>query len=211
MHVPLTIAVFILLAAAMIVLRARWSRLADRTRRRITFAAVSILALQACSTFSGYDTAFDHFNYVVLWAVLTAYLFFLMRFSLLRPRWFTALIALVLWLPLFSTSIFLRFAETLAGFPRSVTSLGGNVYTETIAWRTDPSESSGADFSIYAVPPHLPFLRHHLIGLRLFNRQCDTAHAIASLSPDHKHVLYTCPPPLQHPEDPPVHTQQPLN
>lgn len=210
MHVLTTLAAFILLTAAMILLRTRWPSLSERVRRRITIAAIAVLALTTFSSISGYVTASHTLNDLVLWAVLVAYLLFLMRFSLIRPRWFTVPIAIILLLPILSTSIFLRFAETISGFPRAVTSLGDHVFSETTTWHTDPSEASGIDFSIYAVPPHLPFIRRHRAALRFYNRQCDAAHASAQLSPDHARVLYTCPA-LPGNDDLPTHTQQPLD
>src|SRR5271170_3507847 len=107
MHVPLTLAVFLLLTTAIVLLRIFWSRLSPRTRRALRLSAGTIFVLFFLSFVSRWGPSSDRLNSVFYWSALLSYEFFVLLFTHLRPRWLTATIAVVLILPLFSASVFL--------------------------------------------------------------------------------------------------------
>jgi len=193
MHVPLTLAVFLLLTTAIVLLRIFWSRLSPRTRRALRLSAGTIFVLFFLSFVSRWGPSSDRLNSVFYWSALLSYEFFVLLFTHLRPRWLTATIAVVLILPLFSASVFLPLTGLFDTSTHTVVSLDDNFLSERVPWGEGPPPTTGTDLYIYYQPPWMPLFRRHVQAARYFNGQCDASAAHATLQPDRKSVLMSCP------------------
>lgn len=139
------------------------------------------------------STSSSHLNAVFYWLAAASYGFFLLLFTLLRPRWLTTMIAIILFFPILSASAFLPLAELFNPAPHTVVSLGPDLISDNVPWGTGPVPIAGFDFTIYSTPSWTRFLRRRRQAARYFNGQCDAAHASAMIQPDGEHALMTCP------------------
>ncbi|MDW5266735.1 MULTISPECIES: hypothetical protein [Acidobacteriaceae] len=190
---PLTFAALAILTGVLFLLRLRWLRLSQRTRTTLIGCAGAALILYSLIFITGWDTSSNHLNAAIYWAAVAGYEFFLLLFTLLRPRWLTTIIAAVLMLPVLSASPFLPLAELFNPAPHTTVSIGPNFISDRVAWGTGTGPNSGFDLVIYSQPSWTHFLRHRRQGSRYFNGQCDASRAYATLQPDGKHVLMSCP------------------
>jgi hypothetical protein len=149
---------------------------------------------------SHWSTSSTPLNAVIYWAAIAGYEFFLLLFTLLRPRWLTIIIAAVLMLPILSASPFLPLAELFNIAPHTSASIGPNLITDLAPWGggTNPP---GFDLTIYSHPSWTRFFRHRRQASRYFSGQCDASKASATLQPDGKHVLMSCPAAPNQPPD----------
>ena len=61
-------------------------------------------------------------------------------------------------------------------------------------WRAVFGGTSGVDLNIYYRPAWLPFVRHGVSFVRLYNGQCNTSEVSVVLSADHTRAMVSCPP-----------------
>lgn len=198
---PLTFAVLLLMTGALVVLRLRWSRLTPKIHRVIIFCACAALLLHAISFATGWSTSSDHLNAAVYWIAMAAYEFFILLFTLLRPRWLTTTIAIILIVPVFSASPFLPLADLFYSAPHTVVRIGPNIISDRAPTGPEHTDSSGFDLAIYSHPSWTQFLRRRRQASHYFSAQCDASQASATLQPDGKHVLMSCPAAPNQPPD----------
>lgn len=193
MHVPVTLATLILLTAALILLRLRWHHLhANAKRLLILFAVFSIITTVFILT-TKISTISFLFNAFLYWCFVLSYIFLVLLFTLLRPKLLSAVIAVVLILPLLSASAFLPLTMLFANPPRVVQTLGDNLVSERTPIDALTPTASGADLTVYYRPTWAPFLQKNKLGSRYLNSQCDANASYAVLRPDHASVLMVCP------------------
>ncbi len=190
---PLTFAVLALLTGALIILRLRWRHLSLKTHRILIVCACAALLLFAIPHAADWSTASNRLNAAFYWFAVAAYEFFLLLFTLLRPKWLTTMIAIILLVPILSASAFLPLAELFNPAPHTVVSISPHLISERTPWGTGTGASSGFDLAIYSQPSWTHLLRLRRQGARYYNSQCDSAQAFATLQPDGKHVLMSCP------------------
>ncbi|WP_213806075.1 hypothetical protein [Granulicella sp. dw_53] len=192
MHLLLTLAVLALLTAAIVVLRLFWTSLGRGVHRVLLVAAFAAILFYGLTKASNWSTTSELFNALLTWSALASYEFFLMLFTTLRPRKFTSIIAIVLALPLLSTSVVLELTYLFRTKQITIADLGYKFYSDKIYWDAKPSQSSGIDFIIYYRSGFLP-LRRRVQGARLYDTQCITRETYAVLQPGHNSVLVVCP------------------
>lgn len=190
---PLTFAALALLTGALILLRIRWRCLSQKTHKALIVCASAAILLYLFTLATGWNTAFYHLNAALYWLAVAGYEFFVLLFTLLRPRWLTAAIAAVLLLPLLSASPFLPLADLFNLAPHAVASIGGNFVTDRTPWGSGGAGSSGFDLVVFSHPSWTHLIRRRRQASRYYNGQCDAAHAFATIQPDGKHVLMSCP------------------
>lgn len=190
---PLTFAALAILTGALIFLRLKWPRLSHKTQRILVYCASAALILYGCMFATSWSTSSSHLNAAIYWAAIAGYEFLLLLFTLLRPRWLTAIIAVVLILPILSASPFLPLAELFNPAPHTVVTIGPDLISDLVSWGTGTTSGSGFDLAIYSHPSWTRFLRHRRQGSRYYNGQCDASKAFATLQPDGRHVLMSCP------------------
>lgn len=189
---PITFAVLAILTGALIVLRLRWPRLSHTAHSRLISGAGAALALYLLMVATGWSTSSNHLNAAIYWAAIASYEFFLLLFTLLRPRWLTTIIAVVLILPILSASSFLPLAELFSTAPHMTASIGPDLISDLAPWGAGPVPS-GFDFTVYSHPTWTRFLRRRRQACRYYSGQCDASKASATLRPDGKHILMSCP------------------
>ncbi len=194
MHVLYIAVCLAAVSALVLLLRQRWWQLRPLTRRLALALSFAAIAMEGLLRSSGWSFSSNWANGVLYWAVILGYELLLARFSLMRPRWLTATIGLVLALPLLSASIFLPLGIVFDRTPHTVVPLGRGLYSERVRLNVSPIAVSGVDFDVYTRSRLLPFFRRRHQGARLYDTQCDTAETSATLQPDGKTLLVTCPP-----------------
>jgi len=198
---PLTFAALAILTGVLILLRLRWPRFSRRAQTILIGGAGFALILYAFTFVSGWNTSSSHLNAAIYWGAIAGYEFFLLLFTLLRPRWLTSMIAAVLMLPILSASPFLPLAEIFNPAPHTIVSLGSNFSSDRVAWGTGTAPTSGFDLVIYSHPSWTRFLRRRRQACHYYSGQCDASRAYATLQPDGKHVLMSCPAAPNQPPD----------
>jgi hypothetical protein len=193
MHLPLTFASFALLTTGIVVLRLFWRRLSFRIHCVLISLACTALFFFALSSVTKWKIYPAPLNASLFWSAVAGYEFFLILFTLLRPRWLTSIIAAILILPLLSASVFLPLARLFDTSQQKTISLGDRFVSVRTPWGGETSDNSGADLEIYWRPSWAPFLEHQVQGARYYNTQCDTGASFAVLQPDHKSVRMNCP------------------
>lgn len=190
---PPTFALFVVLTGALIALRLTWSRISSKNHRILIACACAVLLVYAFTFVTGWSTSSDHFNAALYWFAIAGCEFFIILFTLLRPRWLTTIIAIILMVPILSASPFLPLTELFNPAPHTIVSIGTNLVSDRAPWNGGRSANSGFDLTIYSYPSWTHFLRHRRQASRYYNEQCNAAQASATLQPDHKHVLMSCP------------------
>jgi hypothetical protein len=190
---PLTFAILAILTGALVLLRLRWSRLSHKTKRTLVTCACAALGLYAFSFATGWSTSSNHLNATLYWFAMAGYEFFILLFTLLRPRWLTTIIAIVLLLPIFSASPFLPLTDIFNTAPHTIVSIGPNLISDRAPSGVGTTDRSGFDLTIYSHPSWTHFFRRRRQASHYFSEQCDASRASATLQPDHKHVLMSCP------------------
>lgn len=190
---PLTFAVLAILTGALIFLRLRWPGLSPKTHKIYVVCACAALFIYAVTAVTGWSTALDHLNAAIYWFAIAGYELFILLFTLLRPRWFTTLIAIVLLIPILSASPFLPLVDLFKDAPHTVISIGPNLISDRAPSGIGASATSGYDLTVYSHPSWTTLFRHRRQASQYFSGQCDAAQAFATLQPDGKHVLMSCP------------------
>ncbi|MEO6815662.1 MAG: hypothetical protein ABI177_03095 [Edaphobacter sp.] len=189
---PITFAVLAILTGALILLRLRWHQLSHKAHSIFIGCAGTALVLYLLMFATSWSTASNHLNAAIYWAAIAGYEFFLLLFTLLRPRWLTTIIAVVLMLPILSASPFLPLAELFNPASHTITSIGPDFTSDLAPWGTGRAPS-GFDLTLYSHPSWTQFLRRRRQACHYFSGQCDASKAYATLQSDGKHVLMSCP------------------
>jgi hypothetical protein len=190
---PLTFSTLAILTGALVLLRLRWIRLSRRSHQALVGCAVAALVLYGVISAGGWSTSSSPLNAAFYWAAIAGYEFLLLLFTLLRPRWLTAIIAAVLLFPILSASVFLPLAELFDPAPHTIVSIGPNLISDRAPWGTGTAPSSGFDLTIYSHPSWTHFFRRRRQACHYYSGQCDASRSSATLQSDGKHVLMSCP------------------
>ena len=103
MHVPLTLVLLAALTAVAVLLRIRWPLLSRRWRAVLIALAFSALLADAFMHVSKWEPNSEHLYRLVNWIAVAGYLFLLILWTRMAPRWLTTLSAVVLVLPLLAS------------------------------------------------------------------------------------------------------------
>lgn len=193
MGVQLTFGLLAGLSAVMVLIRIFWLRIPGWLRKLMASCAVIVPAVVGIGFVTKWSAPSLQLNHVLYWLCILSYIFLMIMFTRLRPLWLTGIIAVVLIVPVLSSSIFLPLS-TLFGIPPTIKSrIGGNIVSERVLWGPGAPDVSGTDLTIYYQPRWLPFVRRSLLSARYYGAQCDAWAAYAVLQPDQRNVLMVCP------------------
>ena len=182
------------MTAAVALLRLRWPSLSPRTRSIWLRLALLLFVPTALSYLTHWETASVHVNDLFLWIRILGYELIVIFFTLLRPRWLTTSVAVVLLLPLLAASIIAPLSALFDPHLYTVQPIADDYFLETAPWTSGEHANSGIDFTLFRQPPHLHLLRRGLRAGRLYNSQCDTAHVVARFDPIAGTLDVHCPP-----------------
>ena len=193
MHLPLTFALFGALTAFLVVLRSGWVRLRRRLQRALMFAAVAGLLFTPLCMATGWSFRIDPLNGLAYWWFLASYVWLLLLFTILRPRWVTGVLAFTLMVPVLSASAFLPLTRLFDRRPAAPVQIGRDLYSQLTTFASATGSYSGADLEIFYRPRWIPVLQRRRQGARYYNTQCDAGGAYAVLQADGEHVQMNCP------------------
>ncbi len=161
MHVPLTIATLALITLAMVILRFFWFRLPARLHGSLVYTAIAMILLRILFVASKWTTTSDRMNTILNWAAVTSYALIIVLFTLYRPKWLTTISAVILILPIFTSTIVLPLGRLFDPTTPDITSIGNHLLLEREPWDADPAkQNTGIDLTVYYRPPLIPFMRH---------------------------------------------------
>ncbi|WP_035350171.1 hypothetical protein [Edaphobacter aggregans] len=193
MHFPLTLALLGLLTGAALVLRVFWWRIPSWLRRFVLGLAFAMVLLRFLFLVSSWSTTSTYFNDLLCWTAVAGYEILLIRFSLMRPQWLTALSALILMLPIFGSTLLTPLTRIFYWSPADISSIGGPYICEKSPWDLDGLGNSGMDLIVFYRPPFAPFVRHLVQRASFGDDQCDAAASSAVADPARKVVHFRCP------------------
>ncbi|GGA62822.1 hypothetical protein GCM10011507_13020 [Edaphobacter acidisoli] len=193
MHLPLTFGLISALTAAMLVVRVYWQRIPRAFKTALVVFAAGVIIIFFGAYATKWRISSGRLNFAFCWALLASWEILLLLFSLLKPRWLTGIIAVVMLLPLLSASIIFPLASALGPLPATTIDLGDHILSERTPWGTGTFRTTGTDLTLYYQPAWMPFLRLSLRSARYYNGQCDADAAYAVLQPDGSHVQMVCP------------------
>jgi hypothetical protein len=193
MDIQITIALLVLLTAAMVLLRIFWLRVPSPLRFLLIRAALVVIIVHLFFTVTKWGTTSTHFNAIINWLAIAGYELLVLLFSRLSPKWLTSLSAAILIIPLFSSSILFPLALVLHldSIPR--VPLGNHLYYKIVPWSINGPSNSGVDLNIYYTARFAPFLSRK-VGTQAFNTdECNAPKAFAVPGPEPKTILASCP------------------
>jgi hypothetical protein len=211
MHVPLTFAALALLTAAIVLLRFSWSRLSPKAHRILITIVVVYFTFSVIFGSTHWTTAYDQLDGMLDWCLVACYAFLLMLFSLLRPRWLTSVIAIILFIPILSTMTVLPLTKVFNRATSTTTVIGDRIISVKTPLEPSPIEVTGVEIDVFYQPTWSTLVRRRLQGFRFIDSQCNASASYAVLQPDHKSVLFACPPAPNQPSDTPRNVILPLN
>lgn len=194
MHVPITLVALALLTAAIFVFRNRWPYLPRAVRHLSVILAILFILNSVFMTARGWATVSPVCNALLRWLAVAGYVFLLLLFARLRPRWLTSLTAIILFIPVLGSSILLPLTPLFDADARQATLIAPNLLFAKVPWNAAGLGNKGMDLTLSRVPQNLPFLLNQINTQRIYDTQCDTAATTATLNPSTHTVLIHCPP-----------------
>lgn len=194
MHVPLALALLAAVFAVSVLLRIRWPRLSRRLRTILVALAAAAILLQVLMRVSKWGPNSDHVFRLSGWATIAGYIFLVVLWTRVAPRWLTTICAVIFLLPLVGPTLLFPLAAMFNTPPALDVALSDSLFSERTEWRAAYGGTSGVDLEIYYRPARVPFLRHSIRTVRLYNGQCNASEAFATLSADHERAIISCPP-----------------
>jgi hypothetical protein len=193
MDIQITIALLVLLTAAMVLLRIFWLHVPSLLRFLLIRGAIVMIVIHLFFTVTKWGTTSTHFNAIINWLAIAGYELLILLFSCFSPKWLTSLSAAILIIPLFSSMILFPLALVLHLDSIPLHPLGDHLYYKIVPWSTNGPNNSGVDLNIYYRLPFAPFLTRK-VGTQAFNAgQCDASAAFAVPGPEPKTILARCP------------------
>ena len=193
MDIQITIALLVLLTAAMVLLRMYWLHVPSPLRFLLIRAALVVVVVHLFFTVTKWGTTSTHFNAVINWLAIAGYEFLVLLLSRLAPKWLTCTSAVILIIPLFSSSILFPLSMVLHRDSIPLTPLGNHLYYKNVPWGANGPDNSGVDLNIYYRLPFAPFLSRR-VGTQAFNMDvCNATKAFAMPGPEPKTILARCP------------------
>ena len=192
---PLTFAVLAILTGALDPSAPAMASPLPKDTQELSSSVPARLSSSTLFTFAtGWSTSSNHLNAALYWLAIAGYEFFILLFTLLRPRWLTTIIAI-------DSAASAPLGQPLSSACRSLQSRTAHHRLHRPQSHQRPrsvgirrtADSSGFDLTIYSHPSWTHFLRHRRQASHYYSGQCDAARASATLQPDGKHVLMSCP------------------
>jgi hypothetical protein len=211
MHVPLTLAALAALTTALLLLRIFWPRVPMRTQRVLTALAGVILILCAVTSATRWNPISPTLQALARWAAFASYEFFILLFTLFRPKRLTIPIAAVLILPILSASTLLPLGELFDSFPHATVRLDDHLFAvKTIIDRRSVA-ANATDLGVFYRTPFLPLLQRRVAATRFFDTQCNASASFAKIDPDRTSVILNCPASPTEPSGAPVVERHPIH
>ena len=187
MHLPLTFAALATLTGALVLLRFFWPHLSQRLTNLFIASACIIPLLFGLAMATRWSTSSLRVNTACYWACIASYIFFLVLFTRLRPYWLTSIIAIILILPILSSSFLPAPHRPLRHPPRHQSStLGNHFISERVPGAHTHSKPPVPISPSTQVRPGRSFIRRRRQAARYYNSQCNASQASAVLQPDGK-------------------------
>jgi hypothetical protein len=195
MYIPITTAALALLTVAMILLRIFWERVPSLLRFVLIRTSIALVLLQAFLAATKWGTTSNHLNAFISWLAVASYELLILLFSRLSPRWLTSISAAILLIPLFAASILFPLTDLFNPWPNKKVSIDRHFFYEIKPWGPSGAggSSDGVDLLVCYRPAFAPFLRRKIQPIPFNIRECNVKTASATLSPDAKTVVATCP------------------
>ena len=190
-----------------VILRIVVPRCSPSRRRQLALLLLLVLLPALLNTVSRWETTSLFLNASLLWTRFFAYELCIVLFSLIRPRVLTSAIAVVLTLPLFSSSVAGPASALFSQAKPHTRSVSANYFLELLPWSSGPHQNTGADFVLFYQPSGISFLRRPFMGARLYDSQCRTPDTTSTIDPATDHITVHCPPLTTDPTAPPSGTE----
>ncbi len=194
MHVPITLFALALLTVGMVLLRARWERISSRLQAAIVGSVLVFCLLWGFSHLSKWETSSFYANALLNWARVVGWELLLMLFSLLRPRWITVPLAVLLLVPVLGATVLLPLTDVFER-PAILTRTlpGGYVVDTRLAHQADPVRIPEVEVTLYHQPRLLPMLRRIRHITSFTEAQCNTRATSAVPDGAGRNLLIHCP------------------
>jgi hypothetical protein len=195
MYIPITTAALALLTVAMILLRVFWDRLPSLLRFVLIRTSIALVLLQVFFAATKWGTTSNHWNAFISWLAVASYELLILLFSRLSPRWLTSISATILLIPLFAASILFPLTDLFSPWPNNNVSINRHFFYEIKPWGSfgSANDSDGVDLLVCYRPAFAPFLRRKIQTIPFNNRECHAMAVSATISPDSKTVVASCP------------------
>jgi hypothetical protein len=193
MYIPITIAALITLTVAMVFLGMFWTRIPQRLRYILIRASIVAIVIHAIFVVTKWNTSSELLNGFINWLALAGFELLVLLFTRLSPRWLTVPSAIILIVPLFSSSIVFPLTHIFLPPSRKEVPLGNNFFYDVRPWSNSGGGNAGVDVLIYYHPPLVPFLRHKMQTIGFNNQECNSGAAFAVAGPRPRTVLGRCP------------------
>ena len=190
-----------------VVLRLVVPRCSPPRRRQLFLLLILILLPALLNTVSRWETTSTLLNASLLWIRFFAYELCIVFFTLIRPRALTSAIAVILTLPLFSSSVAGPASALFSHAQPHTRSISHGYFLELVPWSSGPHQNTGADFVLFYHPSSVPFLRRPFMGARLYDSQCRTPDTTSTIDPLTHRITVHCPPLTTDPAAPPSGTE----
>jgi hypothetical protein len=192
MYIPITVATLALLTVVMILVRIFWLRIPPRIRLFLIGTSVVLIVIHVLFEATKWSTTSDRLNVVISWLAIAGYELLVLLFSRVSPKWLALPSAIILLLPLVSSTILLPLTELFQPVSRSTAPMGDQLFYEVSRWENTGGGNAGVDIIIYHRSSLLPFFRRKLQVIPFNNQECN-AYAAFAISLPAKHYLGRCP------------------
>ena len=193
MPLLLALTTLLLLMAGLVVLRFRWQHLKRPTRFRLLALAIALILPAVLAIVTGWQSTSVTIDNLLLWLQAFGYVLIVVFFTLLRPRWLSIGISVILLLPLLSSSSLAPLSILFTARPYRTVPIGSGYYLETAPWTSGPGENSGVEYTVFYRPGSPGFFRRGIRGGRLYESQCRTAEAFGTLDSEANRITLHCP------------------
>jgi hypothetical protein len=193
MFIPITTVTLILLSVAVLLLSILWPTLSPRLRSLLIRLSIFVIVLHLVFLATKWNTSSERLNVLINWCAIACYELLILRFSCLSPRWLTLPSAVVLLVPVFSSSVLLPLTAIFLQGSNTQVSIGNHLVYDVNPWYNPGGGNAGVDVKVYYRPPLLPFLRHKVQSIPFNDHECNSSAATAAFIQDKKLIVGICP------------------